>query len=207
MDVAQERPTGRTLSVSSPIKGKTGILSPTNTLQTEMMDSESEISEGSYLNESLRVDDSFVCDEDDSPQFFFLPSSDVLQQSTAVEFIIRNTERQISEVDRTMHATKYGVVMIELQRSHLLLRSNDDLSKDKVSHQLHARETFPSPPPSPPTNQTGIENPSMVQSDGTRKQKRRRRQQFFTYVVIPIALSIVAAKLLVAYCEADEEGR
>ncbi|CAJ1961925.1 unnamed protein product [Cylindrotheca closterium] len=200
MDVAEEGHKGRRLSVPSPMKGKTDVPSPTYTLQTELMDSESEMTEESYLNESIRVDDSFVCDEDDSPQISFLPSSDVLQQSAAVVSIVRNTKRQISEVDRTMHATRYDPVMVELQSSHLLLKINDDFSKqDKVSqHHYQARESLPSP-----TNQTAIEN----QRAGTKKEKRRRRQHLLTYVVIPIALSVVAAKLLMAYSEAEEEGQ
>ncbi|KAL3943887.1 MAG: hypothetical protein SGBAC_002045 [Bacillariaceae sp.] len=202
MEVVQDRPKGRSLSVSSSMKGRTGTQSPTNTLETEMMDYESDVSEGSYLNESLRVDDSFVCDEDDSPKVSFLPSSDVLQQSTEVESIIRKTERQSSEVDRTMHATKYEAVLIELLQGHEILKINDDLRKDKGSQNvIHSQETFLSP-----TSQTRIiDNPS-IQRDGTDKQESRTRQKLFTYVVIPIALSILAAKVLVAHSEVEEEG-
>lgn len=202
MDIAQERPKGRSLSVSSPMKGKRGIPSPTNTLQTEMMDSESVLGEGSYLNDSLRFnDDSFVSDEDDWPYVSFLPSSDVLQQSTAVLSIIQNTARQISEVGRTIHATKYDAVIVELQQRHELLKINDEMSNDQVSQHVHIQETF-----LPPTKQTGIDNRSL-QRAGTKEQKSRSRQQLFTYLVIPIALSILATKVWVAYSEVQEEDQ
>lgn len=202
MDVAKERPKRRSLSIPSPIKGKVDPPSPTNTIETEMMDSQSEGSDGSHLSESLRVNDSFVCDEDDLPQISFLPSSDVLQQSTEVESIMRNAERQSSELDRTFHATKYDAVMIELQHSHALFGKKYTESSSQMPeapHDQHFQERESSP-----MTHMKVTDPT-VQTIDVKKKSQGRSRQIFAYVLLPIAFSVLFAKVFVEYGEAEQE--
>lgn len=200
MDVVQERAKRRILSVSSLVKGKIGVQSPTKTIETEMVDSESEISERSYVDDSLRVNDSFVCDEDDLPHISFHPSTDVLQQSTEVESIMRNTQKQTSELDRTFHATKYHPVMIELHESYKSLQKRTKQSNPKEKALHHRVEQADSSP----TIHTNMANQSMQKIE-MEKDNQGRGRQFFTYVLLPIALSILVAKVFVEYAEAEEE--
>jgi hypothetical protein len=179
---------------SSLIHGKIESLSPTNTLETEMSDSESAVSETVLiqemeecfcLNESLLRDD-----EEESPQVSFYPSSEVLQQSSQVDFIIRNTERQGSEAERTLHATMYEMVIVELKHkfpSSNAHGNNNIFSSSAESHLL------------------STENALKTTRNARRLVSKKKLRRFFRYVFLPVVIAFFVAWRISSSSEHTDE--
>ena len=115
---------------------------------------------------------------------------------------MRNAERQSSELDRTFHATKYDAVMIELQRSHgVLSKDNTESSSQKPEspRDRHFQERESSP-----MIHLKVEDPT-VQAIDVKNKSQGRNLHFFSYILVPIALSVLFAKAFLEYGEEAEE--
>jgi hypothetical protein len=177
---------------SSLIHGKIESLSPTNTLETEMSDSESEVSETvliQEMEECFCLNEFLLSDEEESPQVSFYPSSEILQQRSQVDFIIRNTERQGSEVEQTLHATMYEMVMVEL--------------KHKIpSSSAHDNKLFSS---SADTHLLSTENAPETTRNARRLVSKNKLRRFFRYVFLPVVISFFVARRISSSSENTDE--
>jgi hypothetical protein len=177
---------------SSLIHGKIERASPTNTLETEMSDSESEVSETVLIEEieaSFGMIESLLSDEEESQQVSFYPSSEVLQQRSQVDFIIRNTARQGSEVERTLHATMHEMVMVELKRK-VSSSSAHDIKMLSSSVDTH----LPSTESAPKTTQ-----------NARRLASKKKLRWFFGYVFLPVVIAFVVARRISSSSENMDE--
>jgi hypothetical protein len=99
------------------------LVSPTNTLETEnseLLYSEYDDDEEISQVPEFRLNESLILDQDDHkdapvPQVSFYPSSDVLQQSSEVDYLIWNTEQHSNEMEQTLYRTRYEAVLAELK--------------------------------------------------------------------------------------------
>lgn len=160
---------------SSLIHGKIENLSPTNTVETEMSDSESEISATALiqeLKEGFCLNESLVSNEDESPQVSFYPSSEVLQQSTQVDFVILNTERQGWEAEQTLHSTLFDAVIVELKHKSRPFRANDN---------------------------TIVSKSEQNQPEAAQKRRRlvskKKLRLFIRCILLPVVISLFVAKM------------
>eukprot|EP00980_Cylindrotheca_fusiformis_P027228 scaffold19424_cov142-Cylindrotheca_fusiformis.AAC.12 len=156
LDLMEERTQARRSTINTPPSkhhtslsggGETRkeISSPTNTVETtETSDSESEASANLLVEDidcSFRShDDSLINNNDDEmepPEISCVPSFEVLEQRSQVDFIIKNTEKQGWEAEQTFHFTKLGAVLAELQAKLELKSLSSNADTDELSTMSH----------------------------------------------------------------------